>query len=179
MDELDLAKRRSTLISRYPYMFAGGLVGFQKDPRDEQLEYAIRIEPGWFDIVEKLCADIDALLPGEVKRLDGRGFHIRQIKQKFGTLRFYWDIDIGPSPPVRVDFVFRGGGFASLQSGDKDDAPVWHEGVRALISAAEQRSSRTCFECGAPGRLRRDRLGWLQASCDAHAGSDTSPASPG
>jgi len=57
-----------------------------------------------------------------------------QIKEKFGTLRFYYN-----------------GG---------DDY------IRGLVSMAEGFSSRTCENCGNPGRRRG--VGWLYTACDLH-----------
>lgn len=46
-------------------------------------------------------------------------------------------------------------------NGDSTPA-LWH-----AINCAEDRSVRTCEECGEPGRLRGN--GWLYTSCDEHA----------
>lgn len=60
-----------------------------------------------------------------------------QVKEKFGTLRFY----------VRVE-------------GDKG----WRDVVHALINYAEARSSWTCEWCGESGEARYD--GWVRTLCD-------------
>ena len=39
-------------------------------------------DDGWFDLVWRLCEAIEALGPDE-------GFKVEQVKEKFGTLRFY------------------------------------------------------------------------------------------
>lgn len=38
--------------------------------------------------------------------------------------------------------------------------------LRAAIAAAERQSTRTCEQCGAPGRLYTD--GWLRTACLKH-----------
>jgi hypothetical protein len=164
--KIDYDHRRQALIERYPYMFAGCTVGIQSSPCAERLAYAIDIEPGWLDLIEKLCADIDGVVPATFKRDDGKGFHIRQIKEKFGTLRFYWDVSIGPHEPIRVDICSTSGGLISLQT-PRTDRDQWRAEVNELIAIAEQRSAETCVFCGAPGRLRRNGK-WLYTSCDAH-----------
>ena len=42
-------------------------------------------EEGWRDLLERACARIEA------SRVDGDAFRVLQIKEKFGTLCFYWD----------------------------------------------------------------------------------------
>lgn len=169
MEESEYFARRKALFARHPYMFAGDLVGYKKDPREDQLHYAIAIEPGWLDIIERLCADIDAAVPADLKRDDGRGFHIQQIKEKFGTLRFYWDVDVGPHEPIHVDLLFGSGEHASFRSRETHEVEPWRAQVRGLITEAERRSAMICFYCGGPGQLRKDRSGWITTCCDDHA----------
>ena len=86
--------------------------------------------PGWFDLLWDLCEKIERLDPGP-------DFEIRDVKEKFGGLRFY----------------------ISAVHQDKADA------VYALIDEAEQRASITCDTCGLPGETRYDR-GWILTLCD-------------
>ncbi len=66
---------------------------------------------------------------------------IGQIKEKFGTLRFYWS---GPFDRETSDRI--------------DEA----------VDLAEFRSACTCEECGARGSLRVAR-GWYAVRCHDHA----------
>lgn len=68
-----------------------------------------------------------------------RGFKSKQIKEKFGTLRWYC------SAPGDTD---------SIQAG-------------RIIEAAEWVSGAVCETCGAPGSVRPG--GWVKTACDAHA----------
>lgn len=87
-------------------------------------------DPGWHRIVLDLEKALSGLIPS---------FEIHQVKQKFGTLRFYW------SAP--------------------DDVP---EDVlllaNALVTAAETASASTCENCSAPGGLH-SRGGWVKTLC--------------
>jgi hypothetical protein len=76
---------------------------------------------GWFDIVWKLCEDLEPLL---VAAEAGQPFEVLQVKQKFGSLRFY------VSHRHRTDAILQ------------------------RIQAAEVESLHTCEECGKPGTLR-------------------------
>jgi hypothetical protein len=43
---------------------------------------------GWFNIVWRLCADLEPLITGFEKET-GERFEVVQVKEKLGTLRFY------------------------------------------------------------------------------------------
>jgi hypothetical protein len=43
---------------------------------------------GWFDIVWRLCEDLEPLV-AEAQKATGRPFEVWQVKQKLGGLRFY------------------------------------------------------------------------------------------
>ena len=68
---------------------------------------------------------------------------VGQLKEKFGTLRFYWH-----GEPVG--------------EGKVDD--VWYDIANALESYAEHTSSFTCERCGKDGELRTK--GWMWTLCD-------------
>ncbi len=161
--------RKRALIDRYAYMFAGHMVGLISASHEEKLAYAVDIEPGWFEIIERLCRDIDAVVPTALKRADGKGFHVTQVKEKFGTLRFYWGVGIGPSRPSRINT--RPPGDNSISTRDAEDPhEPWRDNVFRLIDGATTLSGETCFSCGRPARLKRDARGWMYTSCDAHEG---------
>ncbi len=71
------------------------------------------------------------------------GFHVQQIKEKFGGLRFYY-------------------------SYDKDDTNKDNQRkMAAAVRGAEATSFRTCEECGKSGMIHRD-LDWWRTLCDEH-----------
>jgi hypothetical protein len=41
---------------------------------------------GWFDLIDALCSQIDRAI-----ELGAAPVRVRQVKEKFGTLRFYCD----------------------------------------------------------------------------------------
>lgn len=99
------------------------------------------IGDGWFQLMDELCRDI-------VKICADRHITIPtcvQVKEKFGTFRFY----LGASD----------GGVDGTEQDRRD--------IHTLISRASRISAVTCEECGAPGELRTD--GWAQTRCDEHA----------
>jgi hypothetical protein len=156
-------------MDRYGYMFAGQTVGWRDRSHEENLEWAIDAMPGWLDIVGRLIADIDAMLPDTLKRPDGRAFHIVQVKEKFGTLRFYFHVGNGIGAPSAVD-IFSPDGLTTVRAdadvGDTDLLKLM-ERLRNRIADAEQESGRSCLFCGAPGELRK-AVGWWHTACDQH-----------
>lgn len=91
---------------------------------------------GWLDILERL-----------IKTLDETGirYDVAQIKEKFGTLRFYVNII-----PMDIEV----GSYSSAQYG-------W---FRCAIQLAELESHITCERCGDYGTQRSG--GWLRTLCD-------------
>jgi hypothetical protein len=99
----------------------------------------LEVGEGWlliidsmFDGVKRCLADAD--LPAEVVRFT-------QIKEKFGTLRVYWNFDYDLEIPenVRTD-------------------------IQAIVDHVEDLSACTCETCGVPGELRSGS--WIKTLCD-------------
>ncbi len=117
-------------------------------PRSPFPMFGFEVGPGWAGLLGKLFDDV-----ARIVRPTGRRVVIGQIKEKFGTLRFYWS---GPFDRETSDRI--------------DEA----------VDLAEFRSACTCEECGARGSLRVAR-GWYAVRCDEHAseGSRRFPAASG
>ncbi|MBR0707991.1 hypothetical protein [Bradyrhizobium liaoningense] len=101
---------------------------------------------GWRDLLERACARIRAAV-----QANGGSFQATQIKEKFGTLRFYWDGSLSPEASVRVE---------------------------EAIDLAEARSACTCELCGEEGRLYRSGS-WLMTRCAQHAKGRPVETGPG
>jgi hypothetical protein len=134
------AKRdwRVELIEAYPKLFKAPAVG------PERARGYPTCDEGWRDLLERACARIQAAVEA-----GGGSFTASQIKEKFGTLRFYW----------------RGG--------------VSNRGeVEEAIDLAEARSACTCEVCGEEGRLHKSGGTWM-TRCPAHAQGTAVDAEPG
>lgn len=90
--------------------------------------------PGWHDLLGRLCDRVRTAIR------KGGTFRFSQIKEKYGTLRVYWDGRLSPEATVQVE---------------------------EAIALAEARSATCCEICGESGRLYGD--GWLTTRCPAHA----------
>ncbi|WP_051448296.1 hypothetical protein [Bradyrhizobium sp. WSM1417] len=101
---------------------------------------------GWCDLLDRMCVRIRTAVQAA-----GGTLTLSQIKEKYGTLRVYWDGKLSPEAAARVE-----------------DA----------ISLAEARSAVTCEVCGEEGRLRGGA--WLTTRCELHAeGHRAMEAQPG
>ena len=95
------------------------------------LEEAKKYYPGWWPKIEKLDKQLTYLFPD---------YKIGQIKEKFGTLRFYADV---PSEDEMKQSI-----------------------AQSLMRAVESSTYSTCMECGQYGELRDS--GWVRVLCDEH-----------
>jgi len=89
---------------------------------------------GWNDMLDKLSGELDVL----VSRLDIQ-LEVRQVKEKFGTLRYYVALD-----------------------GDETHISI----VRHLITYYESKSATICEECGSTSGKNRDVNGWYMCRCE-------------
>lgn len=141
-----------SLHERYPYQFAGKHIG-------------ISTTRGWLSIFAQLCADIDQLLG-----TDKRGFHWRQVKEKFGSGRAYWALG-NTAGPQHVDLRGREGvmSFVSDPSDSQHDAQTEQlvRSIAALVNAAMDKTCETCAVCGAPG-ITDQTGGYLLVLCPEH-----------
>lgn len=117
----DLGKN---LTARFPWLKA------------QKFTWGWQCGAGWEGILTKFLETMEQECP------DGKGFRIRQVKEKLGTLRFYYQ----------------------LEDVEQDAANRIHE-AETLLDA---RSLHTCETCGKRGRMR-NADGYIFVACDEHA----------
>jgi hypothetical protein len=71
------------LVERWPTWFKP-----KGDFRYTGMTLGFRHEDGWFDILWRLCEDLEPLVAALEKQTE-RPFEVLQVKEKFGGLRFY------------------------------------------------------------------------------------------
>lgn len=120
----------------------------RSDPAISCLFFGFECGDGWFDIIDKLSEKIE-----NVNNLN-LGFIIvaDQVKEKFGTLRFYYHAE-ATGDDLTEEQLRRN----TLLAGLVEDA----------IGIAGMRTEYTCEVCGERGKLRDD--GWIKCLCDKHA----------
>ena len=94
----------------------------------------LRIDSGWCDLVNELHTKILAIEPK---------YTLCQIKEKFGTLRFYYDLphDIDKEKAKQID---------------------------SLVNKAEAESSSICETCGSTECAKMVAIkGWLSTKCNS------------
>ena len=129
-----MTDRTDELVAKYPGLLSNVYCGMS-------------MPPGWFDLVDTLCAWIDA-------RDEYRGkVAVAQIKEKFGGLRFYIDTQDLSEPDEIVLYTAVGAAkrlsFRICQkcgaagSRCKPDA-AWLVTLRALCDAVEGKEPTPC-----------------------------------
>lgn len=133
------------LVDAHPLLFSGRLP-----------EVPSHLPEGWYAIVNDLCS----LLESELGREGSNRVTVRQIKEKFGGLRFY--------------LAYGTDG----DEGDDDGVPdrpgtapseAFTARVRSLIEAGTRASEETCQWCGAAA-AERDVDGYITTLCEEHYG---------
>ncbi len=74
------------LIQKYPTIFADHAA----PPTASLLCFGFECDDGWYDLLDTLCTQLSVLPLGKPSA-DRRGLRAVQVKEKFGTLRFYVD----------------------------------------------------------------------------------------
>ncbi len=138
------------LKARFPCQFAGKHIGRT-------------FFRGWFPTFVKLCEDIDALL-GQ----DKRGFNWLQVKEKWGTGRFYCEMEGKSTTRVDIRAPDQMTSLRILDEGADSAQPSLAKRIDDLARAAEHATDTQCIVCGQPG-TRNEEEAWVLTLCDQHA----------
>lgn len=103
--------------------------------------FGIECDDGWFDLLHELLSTIKAIC---VDRPSARP-KVFQIKEKFGSLRFYYDL-------------------ISLENDDLSGDGIDNE-IDLAVLRAEDRSELECECCGKPSTITAKSY-WLSNRCD-------------
>lgn len=150
------------LQARYPYQF--------KEP-----ELGISMAKGWVVVFAQLCADVDQVLGP-----DKRGFHWSQIKEKFGSARFYFQFK-GRKPDLRLDLQMPGGVLSEVVPFERKIRTDQDRGfelvnvvIRRLAMQAEIATQRVCLVCGQEGS-QDVNAGYVLVLCPEHRAQRQQP----
>jgi hypothetical protein len=77
---------------RFPYLFADVLTGTESGAESVSplTDWGVECGIGWYKLVERLCVDLEAMIVALPKN-ERVTYRASQVKQKFGTLRFYME----------------------------------------------------------------------------------------
>lgn len=116
------------LYDKYPHLFEQRhLNGYQTRMCD-----GCAHGDGWYNILDKMCIEL-------IKIDTEKKISFSQIKEKFSTLRIYFDIK-------------------------NEESKILYSKANQIIFAAETESCITCEECGKPGNKRPGS--WIRTLCD-------------
>ena len=145
-DELELK-----LAEEFPFMRSHENIDEQKSTyghiNNTFRAFSCECGDGWFMLLHSLCAEITAAYGSAGLPVD---IVVDQIKEKFGTLRFYYH-HLGQDKPVHaIDFM--GQGSIRIKQAESD---VQNK-VAQIVDYWEIQSAYVCEKCGNVGKLRTD-----------------------
>lgn len=153
------------LIKKYPGIF----VDYGGDPKKTCMAWGVDCGDGWFQLIDNLCYEL-------MKISNKKGVKITalQVKEKFGSLRFYYHIEyqkhtilnklshqIYHNVTTKINWTQY---YWKLIDFKNKFWPNTEMKISSLIEKAEYESDTICASCGKPGKHRGD--GWIYTACD-------------
>lgn len=149
-----------TLAEEFPFMRRKeSLQGQKSNGRISDLYGAFGCETGngWYDLLRDMCREITEAYQ---KAGEPVNLVVDQVKEKFGTLRFYYHFEGQPQTLHAFDFL--GGPSMRFQQQENN----LQKEIADAVRKAEKRSETVCENCGKPGSLRKgQRILTLCDSC--------------
>ena len=128
------------LFEKYPKIFR------QKDlsMKETCMCWGIDTGDGWYDLIDMLCDQLQF----NTDRNHHPQVEATQVKEKYGTLRFYY-------------------GIIPLENATED---IWEKRyvghIDGLINFAEFLSGTICENCGTNQKVTQTEEGWITTLCD-------------
>jgi len=115
------------LAKKYPNLYQNYGASIYKSP----MGWGFTCGDGWYDIIDWLSSILEVI----------GGIVAEQVKEKFGSLRFYYSFT-------------------------NDVSEQLSSAVHHLVAEAANRSLSTCETCGKPGELKLNDIKWSKVLCD-------------
>ena len=122
------------LAEKYPKLFQE----YGKPPSESCMAWGCECGNGWYNILDDLF--------NQLSKYDD--IILTQVKEKFGTLRFYY----------RTEVWYDNGNTVKLT---EKEEKIWNEIIRGVVSRCENESSQTCEKTGEYGFLHK-KGAWLK-----------------
>lgn len=135
------------MCKKYPLIFADR----NKPMTETCMCWGFNVGKGWHELLYNLCEKIDKLY-----KLTGIGAKASQVKEKFGSLRFY----TSPSLNEQIKEA------KAKNKVDSETAPIIVEIINDCIDIAEHKSDKICAECE---EYYYDKItigGWVYDICE-------------
>ena len=126
----------------------------EQDPADDNNTYrkwGFECGRGWAKLLRDCCEAITARYAEDNIGLKDIDFEPVQIKEKWGTLRFYYGYTDAPCGIAAFDNLATGESirFEPKSEGEIGEAKAkLRQDIRTIVSAAEKKSAYTCEICG-------------------------------
>ena len=154
------AKYGEDFMSRFPILFQHRKLSMQ----ETCMCWGIECPKGWYHILDQLCTVLE-FLNMEFTKNYGIAIIADQVKEKFGTLRFYFTIRNVNNDGVVSDLT-------DELPQDKENQLCIVKGYLEMladkyISEAEDLTFNTCAECGVPldKENKVETKGWITYIC--------------
>ena len=124
--------------------------------------FGIESGPGWYQPLYRLCCKLESLNEFLFKQ---HGFVVKadQVKEKYGTLHFYWSFD--KINPINDEFEEKWNDLKYVHLRE-----VFRDVVQKIIDEAEDDCFCTCENCGTPignpWHPRYETIGWVSYICE-------------
>jgi hypothetical protein len=118
------------LVEDFPILYSQRHLG----PMETCMCWGFECGNGWEPLLRRLSTQLDLISKSFMC-----GITVTQVKEKYGTLRFYYNTDAS----VDVDTI-----------------------IRACVYQAEALSGHICEECGEAGEANDS--GWISVRCEDH-----------
>lgn len=151
------------LVKKFPIIFSqyGG------NMRDTCMAWGMECGDGWYNIIHDLCENVTTLIGDKNIKVTAA-----QVKEKFGELRFYYDIKVPETFMGKVGYKFShfmfklrwGRLYWKIIDFRKKFYRFIEEKISDAIHDGERKSCNTCELCGEPGKTRG--RGWISTQCD-------------
>jgi len=169
------AKYGESFMSRFPILFQDR----KKSMQETTMCWGIECPKGWYHILEQLCTVLEFQNMEFVKKYN-IAIVADQVKEKFGTLRFYFSVRTVDDDGVVITDIDENGDLKSDNLTNRLDdnahrivADYLEMVADKFIGEAEEMTENTCAKCGIP--LDKDNKveteGWITylcKRCDEH-----------
>lgn len=118
--------------------------------------FGIDTGDGWYELLYDMCKEIAQVLEAAEKPVH---IVVDQIKEKYGTLRFYYHFE-GAKPQIQTSDFIDSGSIRTMP--ERDDV---YQKISEIVQKYEDKSGKVCETCGCQGAVRED-LQWIQTLCD-------------
>ncbi|MCL2604696.1 MAG: leucine-rich repeat domain-containing protein [Defluviitaleaceae bacterium] len=146
------------LEQEFPFMRQKEITGeqWEKGGYSDYDAYGCCVGKGWYSVLRGLCLDITRAYEKAGQSVD---IVVRQVKEKYGALRFYCHPE-GHDPGLFA-FDLIGGGGLRMNPGDSD----LHKKINEIVRKWETESAKVCETCGAEAERRTD-IRWVTTLCE-------------